>query len=523
MKFWKNKSIICQYAAMVLAFVTIFLVILFFALYPDNLMHSDMAAEVILSKLLSKEGGILAADWYYSTEIRIVYTQLVMTPLFWFLSDYGTVKLLSIILFNLLLAVVFYFTAKEFNLKGGCLYLAMALLMAPLSNEYLDMMFLGNFYTSQVICTYLVLKFFFRQMPEKTKWKWLKMGILAIGALILGLSGLRYLASLYLPLIAAVCFSYGFDRKEQREKGLFGKFALSAGLTLFAGVGFLVNKFILAANYSFDSQAVSFVPLSDVPERFLDSVRLMLELFGYREIGVVTGLGIVNAVKFLFFVFVVYVVCYLTKHRYKILDDKQRLLLYYFYGLFLLNWYMLVFTDVLLQYRYWIPVYVIAVLLAGIYLGQAKEKTEWFKPAVAALSVLAVLSSLYGELWQDTKYNDCEKRYGYMAFLEEQGYTFGYATFWNSSVTEYLSNGEIEVGHLGGKDGVSAPYEWLSPKYYYEEGYHQGKTFLLLAKTEEPALFNGDITIMQDSVKVYEDEYYVVYEGEGMYLFSEGE
>ena len=103
--------------------------------------------------------------------------------------------------------------------------------------------------------------------------------------------------------IAAVCFSYGFDRKEQREKGLFGKFALSAGLTLFAGAGFLINKFILAANYSFDSQAVSFVPLSHVPERFLDSVRLMLELFGYREIGVVTGLGIVNAVKFLFFVF----------------------------------------------------------------------------------------------------------------------------------------------------------------------------------------------------------------------------
>lgn len=523
MKFWKNKSIICQYAAMILAFMTILLTILFFVFCPDNLMHSDMAAEVILSKLLSKEGGLLAADWYYSTEIRIVYTQLVMTPLFWFLSDYGTVKLLSVIIFNVLLAVVFYFTAKEFKLKGGCLYLAMALLMAPLSNEYLDMMFLGNFYTSQVICTYLVLKFFFRPTPEKAKWKWLRMGILAIGALILGLSGLRYLASLYLPLIAAVCFSYGFDRKEEREKGLPGRLVLSAGLAFCAGVGFLINKFILAANYSFDNQAVSFVPLSEAPGRFLDSVRLMLEFFGYREIGVVTGLGIVNAVKFLFFVFVIYVVCHLTKHRYEILDHKQRLLLYYFYGVVFINWYMLVFTDVLLQYRYWIPVYVIAVLLAGIYLGQAKERSEWFKPAAAAIAVLAVFTSLYGELWQDTKYNDCEKRYGYMDFLEEQGYTFGYATFWNSSVTEYLSNGEIEVGHLGGKDGVSAPYEWLSPKYYYEEGYHQGKTFLLLAKTEEPALFNGDITIMQDAVKVYEDEYYVVYEGEGMYLFSEGE
>jgi len=523
MGFWKNKSSILKYAAMALAFMTLLFLILFFVIWPDNLMHSDMAAEVILSKLLSEEGGLLSPDWYYSTEIRIVYTQLVMTPLFHFISDYGTVKLISIIFYDILLAVVFYFTAKEFQLKGAYLYLSMALLLAPLSNEYLDMMFLGNFYTSQVICTYLVLKFFYRKPAEKVSWKWVRIGILSIGALILGLSGLRYLASLYLPLIAAVCFSYGFDDKEERENGLFSKLILSGGMTAFAGIGFLINKFVLAAKYSFDSEPVSFVPLSEVPERFLDSVKLMLEFFGYREVGVVTPLGMVNAVKFAFFLFLIYVVIYLTRHRYEILDNKQRLFLYYFYALFLINWYMLVFTDVLQQYRYWLPIYVMGVILMGIYLQQAVEKTEFIKPVFAILAAVTVLASLYGELWQDTKYNDCEKRYGYMAFLEENDYTFGYATFWNSSVTEYLSNGDIEVGNLGGKDGVSAPYEWLSPKYYYEEGYHTGKTFLLLARTEEPALFNGDITIMQDAVKVYEDEYYVIYEGEGMYLFSEGE
>ena len=108
-----------------------------------------------------------------------------------------------------------------------------------------------------------------------------------------------------------------------------------------------------------------------------------------------------------------------------------------------------------------------------------------------------------------------------MAFLEENGYTFGYATFWNSSVTEYLSNGTIEVGNLGGENGVAAPYEWLSNKAYYKPGYHQGKTFLLLARTEEAGMLNGDFTVMEDGVKVYEDEYYAIYEGNGMYLFSE--
>ena len=129
-----NRSVICKYVAMVLAFVTLLASVLFFVFYPDNLMHSDMAAEVILSKLLSEEGRLMSPNWYYSTEIRVGYTQVIMTPLVRIFSDYGTVKLLSVIIFDVLLAVVFYFTAKEFRLKGACLYLAMALLVAPLSN-----------------------------------------------------------------------------------------------------------------------------------------------------------------------------------------------------------------------------------------------------------------------------------------------------------------------------------------------------------------------------------------------------
>ena len=79
----------------------------------------------------------------------------------------------------------------------------------------------------------------------------------------------------------------------------------------------------------------------------------------------------------------------------------------------------------------------------------------------------------------------------------------------------------MEVGNLGGKDGVSAPYEWLCKKDLYKEGYHKGKTFLLLARTEEAGMLKGDFTVMPDGVKVYEAEYYAIYEGTGMYLFSE--
>lgn len=507
---------------LLLAGGTILMLGLFCAFCPDNLMHSDTAAEVVLSKLLADENKLITRNWFYSTEIRIVYSQLIMMPLFKVFSDFSLVKLLSIYIFYILLLYAYFMFVKRFSMEWKWIFLCLALLFAPLSNEYLDMMFIGCFYTAQVICTYLILSFVLKE--KKTATMWMRQGtVLCAAAFVLGLSGLRYLASLYLPMLLAWLFVI-FSRPEEEKKENYQQLILALVMTVCAGAGFLINKFYLAVHYSFDTTSeVTFVPLAEVPQRFGASLRLLLEFVGYREIQVVTPLGLVNPIKCLFLLLFVGMVIYLWKHRLTILDWKERFLLYYFIFLFLINWYMLIFTNVLLQYRYWLPVYVIGVLLVGIFLQKWKPVTKYQRPVLAIFLTGVVLSSLYGELWQDVKYNDCQKRYGYMEFLEENKYDFGYASFWNGSVTEYLSDGRIHVGHLGGDDWGKRPYEWLTPKEYYRAGFHEGRTFVLLARSEEKGMLKGDFTIMEDAVCVYQDMYYAIYEGhEGMYLFSEG-
>lgn len=101
----------------------------------------------------------------------------------------------------------------------------------------------------------------------------------------------------------AACISVipGFG-KRRKQKENWQNITFSLLLTGFAGIGFLINKFYLAVQYSFDTTSeVSFVPIDEIPDRFLTSIRLMLEFMGYRQIRVVTPLGIVNAVKCLFF------------------------------------------------------------------------------------------------------------------------------------------------------------------------------------------------------------------------------
>ena len=77
----------------------------------DNWLNSDMAAEMIFSRLLSEEHHLFASpNWYYSTEFRVLYTQLCMVPLFSLFKSWHVIRCITnLIFYALLLFSYFYF------------------------------------------------------------------------------------------------------------------------------------------------------------------------------------------------------------------------------------------------------------------------------------------------------------------------------------------------------------------------------------------------------------------------------
>ena len=67
-----------------------------------NFLRSDDSSELVMSRLLSKEGGILSGNWYYSTELEILNTQLVYSLLFHFTSDFKFVRIAGQIILTIL-------------------------------------------------------------------------------------------------------------------------------------------------------------------------------------------------------------------------------------------------------------------------------------------------------------------------------------------------------------------------------------------------------------------------------------
>ncbi len=94
------------------------------------------------------------------------------------------------------------------------------------------------------------------------------------------------------------------------------------------------------------------------------------------------------------------------------------------------------------------------------------------------------------------------------AFLEEKGFEFGFATYWNANIMTELTDGRVEIANI--QDPESLEYfKWSSPVKYYQEDYHQGPVFLLL--TTEEATEYGKAKVLRAGEKLYEDDHYVVY------------
>ena len=106
-----------------------------------------------------------------------------------------------------------------------------------------------------------------------------------------------------------------------------------------------------------------------------------------------------------------------------------------------------------------------------------------------------------------------------VAFLEDNGYTEGYGTFWNSDVITELSNGDIEMRTVDNLDTLNI-YEWLQ-ETDHKDTQPTGKVFIICSKDEYNSGINDwKIKALTDNL-VYQDETYYVYGFENVQQYFE--
>lgn len=462
-----------------------------------SILNSDFAADLILAKTMAQEGKwFFCDDFFYTTEVRILHTQLLQSLLFRFTDNFKFVFLLSFGVFMALNSIVCYLicyllSKEPLTALWGCI-----LLITP-NGEFWSVCFETQAYSVYLLSIYL---FFFLFLKSKKTNKKIYFFFLSTLSYLVGCGGIRFFQLVFIPL-ALVIFvrimrSYSTD-------GVFKiKLCREEILSLlFAFAGF-VTFVLIRDRYSVGVGEGIILDFAQSLDRILYIPMALLEAFGSG--GYYIGYNIVS-LEGICFCIVFLAVCLFYRYYFqmfnkteKLSDDLKFARDMSIYAV-LISLFVMSFTSfggdegerfriryLVIAMYFFIPLTVIMI---------AREKRLIFRYVVCGVIMLYIL--ICDKRYWENKIADCP---AYVYALQSEGVGFGWSTnYWNANYITALTDDKVQIATINPEDDYQF-FEWGTRKSYMS----RTPEFVILSN-EEFLLFSNTGDAKADDI-IYKDD-----------------
>ncbi|MEE5991730.1 MAG: hypothetical protein V3G42_00665 [Oscillospiraceae bacterium] len=512
------------FSSMFLLLVHIFMLAFVYRRMPA-LLDSDMSSEMVLGKLLSEEHRPITKSWYYSTEIRVLNTQLLYAFFFQFVKSWKVVRILATAVLHLILTGSVIYCCNQAGYRKESILIAV-ICFIPLTQDYYYIMLMGCYYVPCISISFLTLGLCMAYAKSRKIEGLLIVGILAFLA---GLGGIRQIVILYFPLLICCVVmgvmeipKSGWKAYYQSEK-IAMQYVSLVGL-LACTMGYLINANIFAKNFYFQQwDKIEYTNLEI--QRVTTILHDMLVTLGYHSGELNFENTIWNGISFcLAFLLVMSVI-----HGLHAKGNRLFLTVFFLSNtavLFLLYG----FTNMDYTARYNFPVMVFGFPLMVFELRELScgNAPKYTKQSIFAVSIGMIMLSSGMTLQSLREYNRTHSIPMVAEFLSHNDYHNGYATFWHGNILTEFTNGEVEVyaWKTSGEDGkgiqstasVNELFRWLQKTKHFSEK-PKGKVFILLTRNElKYCRFNTDL-VGEDLV--YADDEFLIYGYENYEVMQE--
>lgn len=475
-----------------------FVVVCYIILMMHNgyrFLNSDDSSELVLARRLAEQHSILTKDWYYSSELRVMNTNLFFAPMFYVFHSWSGVRAAGGSLLLIVYAISYLWIPYAWRYETKWFYLTAFILLMPFAEPW-QFFGLKMYYIPHVTISFVSFALMGKLYhAQSLKNKGLIVLILSVFAFAAGLGGIRSVEYTYIPLLTAVFIMWFFKRCDTYM--LAGAFFA----TDLAVCGYLVNDKVLSKVFEYHSYSnVSFIGLSF--EKLEWAVDAVLASFGYviGEYFMSFG-GICNTVAFIMALLFLAVFPLLFMKRSE-MNETQEFIYWFAAATFFLNTFVMVlgqndeYAD-----RYiaigMVPAIMLIDLFYRLYI-KGSTRARIIGGAIIGAFMLIGLKG-YSDL---IHVSGNGLREGYISYLTENGYDYGYATFWNANITTEMTDGNIDMTSLDPNADDLQIFKWLTDKTLIEK--EHDKYFLLLDRDETDKYRGAD--------PVYEDEYYSIYD-----------
>ncbi|HCA19570.1 MAG TPA: hypothetical protein DEO40_02705 [Treponema sp.] len=495
------------------------MVMIFFAQYKSTYssMNSDMAGEMMLWKECAAGKAPILRSWFYSTELRLINTQLIGAPLMaLFSGNWALVKsLVSVIALCILFCVSMIFMRTLGVEKKWLRILSSILIVFPFSSGIWQIVTWGNYYIPHIIFMFVYLIFFIKANEESGRRKKLFTLVFYSVAFLAGLSGIRYLMVFTVPL--AVSETVRAVVKVIKKDGRFISASLKAERNsmlalsgmIFSGLGYVFYAVVFGHFFSVSLYLGS--RFKSFGEYGLKDV--FLELFnqwGYRAPALIfSPSGVVDCLVYAALILFAFFFIQSFKDF-----DSERFTGFraFFISSFCVNSFFIM--NIEFAGRYFIPVIILFIPFLALYFSQKEHAYK--RNVLFAIWVVMILSSSF-----ITIQGAFDSHPGSMQeiadFLKEKKYTFGYGTFWNANVFTAMTDGEIEVSNISTDDNSPelpehySHYKWLQPLRYEDPEYRSGiPVFMILSLKEYESSRN--LKVIQMGKEVFRNSTHIIFE-----------
>lgn len=423
-------------------------------------IDADNSSELVLAQFLAKEKAFLSRDWFYSTELRVLNTQVVLSLLFRFFGNFRLVRMAGTGILCVILAASYIFMISKLKL-GKIAKASVCMLLLPFCSCYQQFVLFGLYYIPHICIEFVAIGLLMGYL-ENGKLKNLYLTLMLLLSFVAGLGGIRLLVVLYCPLVVAFILNWYVNHEFDR-KWLVSIFTMVAAL-----FGFAVNAKFLSKIYTFKSFSGTEFSSLDFFARTDAIVNGIMEFMGYKAGRRVMGLGApANFLAIAMLVAFVIILFDLIKHIREYRKENVFVILF-FIASFGVNLFTFYFADMWESNgNYLIPFMIFVVPVMAIYFSCMDFKTVKSR-ALIFIIVCAVLVNSATEYfeWKNTDINT--DKAAIIDYLVSSGYERGYADFWDANVFTEMSDGKLKMCNIRAFDASFAPLEWLMDKSYLE-------------------------------------------------------
>jgi len=466
--------------------ISLIVLLLFLNKYMDLVLTSDDASELIFAKYLSQGWNIFSTGWYYSTEVRVIYTQIVYGLLFKLMDNWHNVRLLGNAILILLTLSAIRFLLCSAGIKKYFPWIAL-LFVTPVFWSNLDCHYIftivGAYYLPHISFLVLLLGLFFGYIRGNGHSYYLYVA--AVLSFLASLEGTRLLFIFQLPLVANVGILYLRSKFWGGGSYAWRRLCVFLGFNMLAAlVALFINRRVFPSIFSYaDMDAFSFIGF-DIQKALL-VLKGYLANFGFISNVALQPIDILVNISCIIFVSLAVYGHYLVFKNNQYRNSPLELMA--IYNIVMLGLYIALFSMTSMYYmnRYVLQTVIIIYPFMLVPFLETEIKNT-FRFSISLVVMMALLSTV--NFYKNVINTDINKdNRAVVKILQDKGYSNGYATFWNGNILTELSNGSIEIWTLRYKfyetRKLDDLYTWLQKKEHSVQK-PQGKVFLYLDSQE---------------------------------------